>query len=329
MEGSVYHIICDRFNMVVINFLVATPRRLKYFIKEGLVREHNVQFLILDDTDTMLDMGFEADIRKIVETLGMPEKTERQTLMFSATFPGEIQRLGGNFLNDYLFLMAGMVFFLLSQRTILDVPEDQKRESGINYSAAQGKMQNLLFCISLKFSYITTRKEGFPTVSIHGHCLQQEREEALRDFRLGRCPVPIVSNIDAHGLDIDDVKHVVNYDLPNEIEKFVHRIGKSGCIGYEGKATTLFQKGKDNKIARAKFCLMQASQEVPEWLEEIAESAEGTSYGPAGGHFASRNTRKHCLATAMAGEESGIVRKLMLKLTAKIAALLLGLQLVV
>ena len=92
---------------------------------------------------------------------------------------------------------------------------------------------------------------------VFSDCLQQEREEALRDFRLGRCPVPIVSNVDAHGLDIDDVKHVVNYDLPNEIEEFVHRIGRTGCIGYEGKATTLFQKGKDNKIARAKFCLMQ------------------------------------------------------------------------
>ena len=87
--------------------------------------------------------------------------------------------------------------------------------------------------------------------------LQQEREEALRDFRLGRCPVLIATNVAARGLDIDDVRHVVNYDLPNEIEEFVHRIGRTGCIGYEGKATTLFQKGKDNKIARAKFCLMQ------------------------------------------------------------------------
>ena len=80
-----------------------------HFIVCFWVSLKNVQFLILDDTDTMLDMGFEADIRKIVETLEMPEKTEKQTLIFSATFSGEIQRLGGNFLNDYLFLMAGMV----------------------------------------------------------------------------------------------------------------------------------------------------------------------------------------------------------------------------
>ena len=80
-----------------------------HFIVCVWVSLKNVQFLVLDDIDTMLDMGFEADIRKIVETLEMPEKTERQTLMFSATFPGEIQHVGGNFLNDYLFLMAGMV----------------------------------------------------------------------------------------------------------------------------------------------------------------------------------------------------------------------------
>ena len=81
--------------------------------------------------------------------------------------------------------------------------------------------------------------------------LQQEREEALRDFRLGRCPVLIATNVAARGLDIDDVRHVVNYDLPNEIEEFVHRIGRTGRIGHEGKATTFFQKGKDDKIARA------------------------------------------------------------------------------
>ena len=81
--------------------------------------------------------------------------------------------------------------------------------------------------------------------------LQQQREEALRDFREGRCPVLIATNVAARGLDIDDVKHVVNFDLPNEIEEFVHRIGRTGRIGHEGKATTFFQKGKDDRIARA------------------------------------------------------------------------------
>lgn len=80
---------------------------------------------------------------------------------------------------------------------------------------------------------------------------QQEREEALRDFRRGSCPVLIATNVAARGLDIDNVKHVVNYDLPSEIHEFVHRIGRTGRIGHQGKATSFFQRGKDDNIARA------------------------------------------------------------------------------
>lgn len=81
--------------------------------------------------------------------------------------------------------------------------------------------------------------------------LQQEREEALRDFKKGVCPVLIATNVAARGLDIDNVKHVVNYDLPSEIDEFVHRIGRTGRIGHQGKATSFFQRGKDDKIARS------------------------------------------------------------------------------
>ena len=81
--------------------------------------------------------------------------------------------------------------------------------------------------------------------------LQQQREEALEDFRRGRCPVLIATNVAARGLDIDNVKHVVNYDLPSEIDEFVHRVGRTGRIGHQGKATSFFTRGKDDKIARS------------------------------------------------------------------------------
>lgn len=80
--------------------------------------------------------------------------------------------------------------------------------------------------------------------------MQQQREEALEDFRKGRCPVLIATNVAARGLDINDVKHVINYDLPSEIDEYVHRIGRTGRIGHQGKATSFFQRGKDDKIAR-------------------------------------------------------------------------------
>jgi len=280
------------------NLLVATPGRLLDFIEKGKISLKSIQYLILDEADRMLDMGFEPSIRKLVESLGMPEKTERQTLMFSATFPEEIQRLAGDFLNDYIFLTVGRVGGTTSdiQQTVMDVAEDQKREKLMDLLSCSGSDRTLVFVESKRgadFLASLLSQEGFPTTSIHGDRLQQEREEALSDFRKGRCPVLIATNVAARGLDIDDVKHVVNYDLPSEIDEFVHRIGRTGRIGHQGKATSFFQRGKDDKIARGLVkVLSDASQEVPEWLEEIAEGAVGTSYGPAGGRFASRDTRR-------------------------------------
>ncbi|CAB4033913.1 probable ATP-dependent RNA helicase DDX4 [Paramuricea clavata] len=122
---------------------------------------------------------------------------------------------------------------------------------------------------------------------------QQEREEALRDFRAGRAPILIATSVAARGLDIPDVKCVINYDLPQQIEEYVHRIGRTGRIGNQGKASAFFERGKDDKLARSLVkVLADALQEVPNWLEEVAERALGTNYGPAGGKFASRDTRQ-------------------------------------
>lgn len=280
------------------NLLVATPGRLKDFIERGKISLEKIQYLILDEADRMLDMGFEPVIRQVVEKLGMPGKCERQTLMFSATFPEEIQRLAGDFLNDYIFITVGRVGGTTSdiQQTVMDVSDEQKREKLMDLLSCSGSDRTLVFVESKRgadFLASLLSQEGFPTTSIHGDRLQQQREEALEDFRRGRCPVLIATNVAARGLDIDNVKHVVNYDLPSEIDEFVHRVGRTGRIGHQGKATSFFTRGKDDKIARSLVkVLSDASQEVPEWLDEIAESAVGTSYGPAGGRFASRDTRR-------------------------------------
>lgn len=280
------------------NLLVATPGRLKDFIERGKISLEKIQYLILDEADRMLDMGFEPVIRQVVEKLGMPGKCERQTLMFSATFPEEIQRLAGDFLNDYIFITVGRVGGTTSdiQQTVMDVSDEQKREKLMDLLSCSGSDRTLVFVESKRgadFLASLLSQEGFPTTSIHGDRLQEQREEALEDFRRGRCPVLIATNVAARGLDIDNVKHVVNYDLPSEIDEFVHRVGRTGRIGHQGKATSFFTRGKDDKIARSLVkVLSDASQEVPEWLDEIAESAVGTSYGPAGGRFASRDTRR-------------------------------------
>ncbi|XP_031562414.1 ATP-dependent RNA helicase DED1-like [Actinia tenebrosa] len=280
------------------NLLVATPGRLKQFIEKGVVSLTKVKYLILDEADRMLDMGFEQDIRKIVETMGLPDKMSRQTLMFSATFPEEIQTLAQDFLNDYLFLTVGRVGSATTdiEQNIVEVSEFEKRDKLTEILENAGTHRTLVFVESKRgadFLAVFLSQEGFPTTSIHGDRLQREREEALEDFREGRCPVLIATNVAARGLDIDDVKHVINFDLPSEIDEYVHRIGRTGRIGNKGKSTSFFLRGRDDKIARGLVkVLSDASQEVPEWLESIAEGAIGTDYGPAGGRFGSRDTRK-------------------------------------
>jgi len=281
------------------HFLIATPGRLIDFIDRNRVSLANVRYLVLDEADRMLDMGFESDVRKIVERCEMPDKTQRQTLMFSATFPDEIQRLAADFLKEnYLFVAVGTIggSNLDISQTVISVPGDDKQEKLFNILLNSGTDRTLIF-VELKrvadYLACLLSQNNFPTTSISGDRTQQEREAALRDFRSGRAPVLVATSVAARGLDIPDVKHVINFDLPQDIEEYVHRIGRTGRIGNKGKATSFFQPGKDERLARSLVkVLSQAYQEVPEWLEQVAEEAVGSSYGPAGGKFASKDRRE-------------------------------------
>ncbi|XP_028514405.1 DEAD-box ATP-dependent RNA helicase 52A [Exaiptasia diaphana] len=155
------------------NLLVATPGRLMDFVERGKVSLKEVKYLILDEADRMLDMGFEPAIRKIVETLGLPDKMNRNTLMFSATFPEEIQRLARDFLNDYLFLTVGRVGSATSdiEQNIIEVSEFEKRDKLTEILGDAGTQRTLVFVESKRgadFLAVFLSQEGFPTTSIHG-----------------------------------------------------------------------------------------------------------------------------------------------------------------
>nr|WKC16024.1 ATP-dependent RNA helicase DDX4 [Engraulis japonicus] len=282
------------------NVLCGTPGRLMDLIGKEKVGLSKVRYLVLDEADRMLDMGFEPEMRKLVGSPGMPPKEQRQTLMFSATYPEEIQRMAADFLKtDYLFLAVGVVGGACSdvEQQVLEVNQFSKRDQLLELLKATGTERTMVFVeTKRKADFIATYlcQEKLPTTSIHGDREQREREQALADFRTGKCPILVATSVAARGLDIEHVQHVVNFDLPNNIDEYVHRIGRTGRCGNTGRAVSFFDPEADTQLARSLVKVLSgAKQTVPDWLEKVAFGAHGTTgHNPRGGVFASTDTRK-------------------------------------
>ncbi|KAF0697745.1 hypothetical protein As57867_011554, partial [Aphanomyces stellatus] len=265
-----------------VDMLVATPGRLVDLMERGRVSLAGVQFLILDEADRMLDMGFEPQIRRIVEQEDMPR--ERQTFMFSATFPREIQRLASDFLRDYIFLTVGRVGAASKdvKQTVVWVDQQDKEDYLIRFL---NQVQDGLIMV-----FVETKRaadyledllchEGFPATSIHGDRSQREREAALASFRSGRTPVLVATDVAARGLDISGVTQVINYDLPSNIDDYVHRIGRTGRVGNVGNALSMVNDKNRNIVRELHELLAENGQECPSWLDQLA----GPSFGRGGG----------------------------------------------
>uniref|UniRef100_A0A671F9V9 RNA helicase n=1 Tax=Rhinolophus ferrumequinum TaxID=59479 RepID=A0A671F9V9_RHIFE len=283
------------------NVLCATPGRLMDIIGKEKIGLRQVKYLILDEADRMLDMGFGPEMKKLISCPGMPSKEQRQTLMFSATFPEEIQRLAGEFLkSNYLFVAVGQVGGACRdvQQTTLQVGQYSKREKLVEILRNIGDERTMVFVeTKKKADFIATFlcQEKISTTSIHGDREQREREQALGDFRCGKCPVLVATSVAARGLDIENVQHVINFDLPSTIDEYVHRIGRTGRCGNTGRAISFFDPESDSHLAQSLVkVLSDAQQDVPAWLEEIAFSTFVPGFGGStrGNVFASVDTRK-------------------------------------
>ncbi|CAI5713500.1 unnamed protein product [Hyaloperonospora brassicae] len=278
------------------DMLVATPGRLVDLMERGRISLSCIRFLILDEADRMLDMGFEPQIRRIVEQEDMPR--ERQTFMFSATFPREIQRLASDFLRDYIFLTVGRVGSASKdvKQTVEYIEQHDKEDYLVRFL---NQVQDGLILVFVEtkrgadFLEDMLCREGFPATSIHGDRSQREREQALASFKSGRTPVLVATDVAARGLDIDGVTQVINFDLPNSIDDYVHRIGRTGRVGNIGYALSMMNE-KNRNIAREMYELMSENgQEIPAFLDQMANSgfrggSGGRGRGGRGGRSGSR-----------------------------------------
>ncbi len=223
-----------------VDLLVATPGRLLDLVGQGHVSLASVAHFVLDEADRMLDMGFIHDIRRILPLL--PER--RQTLFFSATMPDDILRLASTMLRDPVHVSVtppASVVETISQ-SIRFAEKADKKEALIALVEERPEAATLVFSRTKhgadRIARILTRA-GIEARAIHGDKSQGARERAMNDFRSGACRVLIATDIAARGIDISELPLVVNYDLPEVPETYVHRIGRTGRAGHEGVAVSL------------------------------------------------------------------------------------------
>ncbi len=223
-----------------VDIVIATPGRLLDHVQQGHVDLSQVETFVLDEADRMLDMGFIHDIKKIQQRL----PKQRQNLMFSATYSSEIRQLANGLLNNPATVEVARQNTAAETVAQRILPVDKKRKSELlsHLIGAENWQQVLVFTrtkhgANRLAEYLN--KSGLRADAIHGNKSQAARTRALRDFKAGKTRVLVATDIAARGLDIDQLPHVVNFELPNVAEDYVHRIGRTGRAGREGEAISL------------------------------------------------------------------------------------------
>ncbi|KAJ3260241.1 hypothetical protein HK103_000876 [Boothiomyces macroporosus] len=291
------------------HIVIATPGRLLDLLQLGKTTLKRVTYLVLDEADRMLDMGFEQDLRKIMAQI----RPDRQLLLWSATWPKSVQRLARDFLSDdHIKVQIGSQKLQANKNInqhVRVISESEKEDALCKllvdiWNKIPGpddskKMERTIIFTNKKYQCenINNRlwNENWSSVTIHGDKTQQERDRALADFKSGYSPILIATDVAARGLDVKELLHVVNFDFPNNIEDFVHRIGRTARgKSSEGNSYTFFTTMKQDRAnAQALVDLMQdAGQEVPQELQDLAYQANaGRNAGRGGSRWGGRGGR--------------------------------------
>ena len=220
-----------------VDILVATPGRLLDLQQQGMLDLGQVQMLILDEADRMLDMGFIHDVKKILALV----PKEKQSLLFSATFSDEIRDLAANLLNDPLHIQVTPRNTTVQRiKQVIHPVGRAKKKALLAHIITQNNWSQVLVFTRTKFGANSVaeflEKNGITAMALHGNKSQSARTQALAGFKSGDVRALVATDIAARGIDIDDLPHVVNYEIPNVSEDYVHRIGRTGRAGADGQA---------------------------------------------------------------------------------------------
>ncbi|XP_068444646.1 probable ATP-dependent RNA helicase DDX17 [Clinocottus analis] len=267
-----------------VEICIATPGRLIDFLESGKTNLRRCTYLVLDEADRMLDMGFEPQIRKIVEQI----RPDRQTLMWSATWPKDVRQLAEDFLKDHVQINVGALE-LSANHNILQIVDvcmenekDHKLFQLMEEIMAEKENKTIVFVETKKRCDDLTRRmrrEGWPAMCIHGDKSQPERDWVLIEFRSGKAPILIATDVASRGLDVDDIKFVINYDYPNSSEDYVHRIGRTARSSNKGTAYTFFTPGNLRQARDLVRVLAEARQVINPKLLQFVESGRGGGGG--------------------------------------------------
>ncbi|KAJ4850861.1 DEAD-box ATP-dependent RNA helicase 30 [Turnera subulata] len=272
-----------------VEIVIATPGRLIDMLESQHTNLRRVTYLVLDEADRMLDMGFEPQIRKIISQI----RPDRQTLYWSATWPREVETLARQFLRNAYKVIIGSPELKANQsiNQVIEVVTDLEKYNRLIMLLKElmDGSRILIFMETKKGCDQVTRQlrmDGWPALSIHGDKNQAERDWVLAEFKSGRSPIMTATDVAARGLDVKDIKCVINYDFPTSLEDYIHRIGRTGRAGARGTAFTFFTHA-NAKFARDLIKILQeAGQIVPPALFAMGRSS-GAS-GGSGGNFRSR-----------------------------------------
>ncbi|KAF9435586.1 hypothetical protein BGZ76_005938 [Entomortierella beljakovae] len=256
------------------DLLIAVPGRLTDMLQSKFVSLSQVRHAVLDEADRMLEMGFESQIREIMMSSDIPRDESLQTLMFSATFPSQIQVLARDFLKeDCCRLRVGRIGGTTSDiiQRIHYVHEYEKLDFLVRLLNDFPPSRTIIFVKTKRTAdtldyHLYNMK--FPTCSIHGDRTQSEREGALKAFKTGKSPILIATGVASRGLDIKDVMHIINYDLPPDIDEYVHRIGRTARAGNQGFATSLYNDNHSHLAPKLIKLLNECDHEIPDFLSD-------------------------------------------------------------